>query len=91
MIYFINASQGFVKTTCNTVLINLIDKWLKEIDKGNIIGAIFFELRKAFDIVDPELLLKKKLAVYNFSAKSLSWIQSYLGGRQQCIANKTIK
>ena len=60
MIYSINASQGFVKdNSYNTASINLIDKWLKEIDMGNIIGALFFDLHKAFDVVDHELLLKK--------------------------------
>ena len=50
----------------------------------NLISVVCF----FFDIVDHELL-HQKLAVYNFSAKSLSWIPSYLGDRQQCIKNTT--
>ncbi|MCW4347251.1 MAG: reverse transcriptase domain-containing protein, partial [Candidatus Thiodiazotropha endolucinida] len=63
--------------SCNTALINLLDKWLKHIDNGELIGAVFFDLRKAFDVVDHDLLLKK-LKAYKFSENSLCWIHSYL-------------
>ena len=53
------SQSGFRKHhSCNTSLLNLLDKWLKSIDKGELVGAIFFDLRKAFDVVDHELLLK---------------------------------
>ena len=35
--------SGFRKHhSCNTALINLVDKWLKNIDNGKVVGAIFF-------------------------------------------------
>ena len=38
--------SGFRKNhSCNTFLINLFDKWLKQFEKGNIIRAIFLYLR----------------------------------------------
>lgn len=40
----------------------MVDKWLK----GEIIGVIFHELRKVYDVVHRELLLKK-LSYYNLS------------------------
>ena len=84
------SQSGFCrKHSCNTALINLINRWLKHIDKGDIVGAIFFDLRKAFDIVDHELLMKK-LSIYKFSQTSLGWIKSYLSGRKQCILDKEI-
>ena len=47
------AQSGFRKGhSCNTALINLVDKWLHSIDKREIVGAVFFDLRKAFDVVD---------------------------------------
>ena len=37
------SQSGFRKHhSCNTALINLIDRWLNSIDKGDIIGAVFF-------------------------------------------------
>ena len=75
----LHASQsGFRKNrSCNTALINLLDKCLKSIDKGEIIGAVFFDLRKAFDVVDHDLLLKK-LNAYKISEKSLRWLKHIL-------------
>ena len=60
---------------------------LKNIDNGEVVGAIFFDLRKAFDVVDHELLLAK-LSIYKFSQSSLNWVKSYLTNRKQCIAER---
>ena len=41
------SQSGFRKHhSCNTALINLIDKWLKSIDEGELVGAIFFDLKR---------------------------------------------
>jgi hypothetical protein len=37
----------------------MIDRWLKAVDKGKLIGAVFLDLAKAFDLLDHELLLQK--------------------------------
>ena len=63
---------------------------LKSIDKGEIVGAVFFDLRKAFDVVDHDLLIQKLIA-YKFSDQSLCWIKSYLNKRKQCIIENTVK
>ena len=85
------SQSGFRKHhSCNTALINLLDKWLKSIDEGKLVGAIFYDLRKAFDVVDHELLLRK-LAAYQFSLNSLNWIKSYLTDRKQCISDHKLK
>ena len=82
---------GFRKHhSCNTALVNLIDKWLKSISEGELVGAILFDLRKAFDAVDHEPLLHK-LLVYQFSSNSLNWIKSYLTGRKQCVFDNKLK
>ena len=84
------AQSGFRKKhSCNTALINLLDKWLKNIDKGDVVGAIFFDLRKAFDVVNHDILLKK-LIYYKFDAQSLNWIKSHLSNRKQHIVHKNI-
>ena len=76
--------------SCNTACIQLTDRWLNCIDKGDIIGAVFFDLRKAFDVVDHKLLLQN-LAAYKFNTTSQSWIRSYLTNRKQCIIEQNAK
>ena len=61
-----------------------MDKWLNNIDKGEITGAIFFDLQKAFDVVDHEILLQK-LRLHKFDSRAMAWMQSYLSNRYQCI------
>ena len=65
----------------------MVDKWLSSIDEGEVVGAIFYDLKKAFDIVNHELLIKK-LDIYKFDMVTLNWMNSYLSGRKQCIVNK---
>ena len=79
--------SGFRKYhSCQTALIKVINEWLSQIDQGNVIGAIFYDLKKAFDVVDHEIILQK-LALYGIRDKLLSWFESYLFKRSQCIIN----
>ena len=86
----LHKSQSGFRTylSCNKALIHLTDIWLNCIDKGDIIGAVFFDLRNAFDVVDHKLLLQK-LEAYKF--KTQSWIRSYLTNRKQCIIEQNAK
>ena len=43
----------------------------------NITGVTFLDFRKAFDLVNHEILLEKP-RLYNFDQLSLEWIKSYL-------------
>ena len=45
-------------------------------------GAVFIDLRKAFDTVDHDLLIKR-LHVYGMDPNTINWFQSYLNGRYQ--------
>ena len=67
--------------SCHTALTKLIDGWMKRIDQGEVCGAVFIDLRKAFDLVDHTLLLQK-LALYNLSKNTTLWFDSYL-----CLSN----
>ena len=81
------SQSGFRKHhSCNTAVIKLIDSWLKSIDNGELVGAIFFDLKKAFDVVDHKLLLQK-LSVYKFDNNTLNWTKSYLSNRKQCVSD----
>ena len=59
---------------------------VKNIDNGEVVGAIV-DLRKAFDVVDNELLIVK-LSIYKFSQSFLNWVKSYLTNRKQCIIER---
>ena len=50
----IHANQsGFrQKHSCQTALVKLIDQWMACIDRGDIVGSVFLDFRKAFDLVD---------------------------------------
>lgn len=55
-----------------------------KMDKGGVIGAVFLDLRKAFDTISHEVLTTK-LSMFNFSPGALKWMRSYLEGRTQCV------
>lgn len=79
-----NQSGFRPKHSCQTALVKLIDDWMECIDKGDMIGALFIDFRKAFDLVDHKILLHK-LSLYKFDSSSLEWFRSYLSSRQQTI------
>ena len=58
--------------SCQTALVKLIDEWIKCIDKGEMIGALFIDFRKAFDLVDHNILLRK-LLLYKFNQSAVRW------------------
>ena len=75
--------SGFRLThSCQTALIKLVDKWMACIDKGDIVGALFLDFRKAFDSVIHDILLTK-LSTYKFGYSTLKLFTSYIQNRQQ--------
>ena len=53
-------------------------------DQGLFTGAIFLDLRKAFDVVNHDLLVAK-LQMYGCSSSALLRFKSYLSDRRQCV------
>ena len=77
--------SGFRKHhSCNTALTRLIDAWIKYVDCGQLVGAVFLDLRKAFDLVDHQILIYK-LKLYHFSEKTIKLFESYLSNRRQMV------
>ena len=52
--------------------------------KGLTTGAVFLDLRKAFDTVDHSRIISK-LPLYGIRDKELAWVESYLFGRKQFV------
>ena len=78
-----NRQSGFRKHhSCQSALTLLLDDWIAAIDNNEIVGSIFLDLSKAFDLVDHTILLEK-MNMYNFSELSLRWCKSYLSSRKQ--------
>lgn len=62
----------------------LTDSIRQNIDKGLMTGAVFLDLRKAFDTVDHSRIISK-LPLYGIRDKELAWLESYLFGRKQFV------
>ena len=79
--------SGFRKKhSCQTAPVKLIDQWMSCIDKGDFVGVLFLDLRKAFDVLDHTKLIEK-LTAYKFSNLSLQWFKSYFNGRRKAVPN----
>ena len=83
-----DAQSGFRENhSCETALAKMIDTWTQNMEDGQLTGVVFVDLRKAFDLVDTDILLKK-LAVYQCDNISLTWFRSYLQERKQSVKFK---
>ena len=75
---------GFQKNlSTENNLLHLTNYITKSINSGKYCIGIFLDLRKAFDVVNHDILLKK-LAYLGVKDIELKWFSSYLSNRQQC-------
>ena len=65
-------------------IINLIDSIENAFDPDKFACRVFIDLKKAFDKVDHDILLKK-LRYYRISVIANDWFKSYLTNRMQYI------
>ena len=59
----------------------LLDNFCKSVDEGNLVGAVFIDLSKAFDTISHSKLLQK-LSLYGIKGRELEWFKDYLFNRQ---------
>ena len=72
------------KITNKTSLRNITNQWYINMDNGCLNGALFLDLKKAFDCVDHDILLMK-MYTYGIQDQALKWFRLYLtGGVQIC-------
>ena len=83
-----NCQSGFCSLYSTlTALIEATNDWSINIDRGNLNGVVFIDLKKAFDTIDHEIILRK-LTCYGFDIHTLKWFESYLSNRyQKCNVN----
>ena len=88
---FYKHQSGFrPKHSCHTALTRLCDTWLHALNSQKVVGSVFLDLRKAFDMVDHDILAQK-LRLYLGNHAVSSFLISYLSRRTQAVhCNGTI-
>ena len=70
--------------SCVTQWLSPINNWIKCLDEGKPVDAIYLDLQKAFDKV-PHARLLTKLNGYGVQGNVHTWIKDFLTGRQQFV------
>ena len=73
---------GRVGNNTATALIQMLDQWVEEVERGRMVGVVLTDLSSAYDMI-PFPTMIQKLQCFGFQQESLYWIQSFLQGRQQ--------
>jgi len=68
----------------DTALLDVSDYLYDQRQHGNLTGAIFLDLKKAFDTVNPILLLQKLFAI-GVQETEFRWFENYFTNRTQCV------
>ena len=77
---------GFTKGRSTvTQLLTTIHDWMKDLDEGKSVDAIYLDLRKAFDTV-PHQRLVSKLRGYGINGNLLNWVADFLTNRSQFVS-----
>ena len=79
------SQSGFrPKHSCHTALTKLFDNWLTAINNSEVDSAVFLDLKKAFDLVNYNILIKE-LSLYTANSSSVAFEKSYLDLRPQIV------
>ena len=82
---FLGNQSGFRKGhSCETAIQLTISKCKQSIDNNKYVIAVFLDLRRAFEIIDRDVLVKK-LIYYGFKNGVIKWFKEYLTNRFQCV------
>lgn len=65
-------------------LFDMVENITESIDQGNYTAGVFIDLKKAFDTINHNILLKK-LYHYGIRGVSLAWLKSYITNRKQYV------
>ena len=73
------------KHSTQQAIISLVQNITQSLDSGDIVIGLFLDLKKAFDTVNHDILLRK-LHAYGIRGNILTWFNSYLTYRSQFVA-----
>ena len=80
-----NRQWGFLPGRCtSSALLSVTHDWLQQLELGNEVCSVFFDLKKAFDSV-PHHLLLQRLNEIDVNLFIVQWIRSYLTCRSQLV------
>ena len=65
-------------------VITVVEKITSSLDNGDMVIGVFLDMKKAFDTVDHQILLKK-LYLYGIRGNIRKWFESYLSDRSQYV------
>ena len=79
-----SSQYGYKKHhSCETLLLKLVDDILVAVDQKFGVVVLLVDLSAAFDTVDHRLLLNVLQFKYHITGSALSWLKSFITGRQQ--------
>jgi retron-type reverse transcriptase len=79
----INEQSGFRKYhSCETALNLVLNNWKEHIEKKKAILAVILDLKRAFETIDRNILLRK-LKSYGIRGLVLKWFESFSANRMQ--------
>ncbi len=71
------------KNSTLAALIQMCDAWYENMDNGELNGVVFIDIRKAFDFINHNILLRKIKEQFGISNIELKLFESYLSDREQ--------
>ena len=88
---FLSQNQSaFRKNRSTQHPVTYLSDYVREhMDRGEMTGAMFIGLKKAFDTIDHGRLLSK-LPCYGTRNRGLAWFEDYLFARRQSITFKSV-
>ena len=73
------------RISCSDALLKIQNTLIRHLNANKKVAVITLDLRKAFDSVSHEILIKK-LYCLGFTWNTILWFRSYLSNRSQCVS-----